>query len=732
MAETKNGELEDTLRVRRRQAAEEDSLARRLRFERMATRISSRLVAPDDLDAAIAACLADLGEVTFAGRAAVCLLVDDGSPLDIAYEWCVDDLGLQAPQLGDLLSDDYTWWMDRLRAGEAIHIPDVTQLPPEAAAEAAAMEQVGVKSLLALPLLWQEGAGGFLAIADVNNTGSWSDEDLALLRLAAETIGAALGQACTHAELHTLDQRYRALVEASPDAIVQTSLDLEIVWANDVAAKLLRYDSPDDLVGTSGLSPITPAERSTALANAERARKEGGIAAQPYTATRSDGSSLRVEVNANLLLDEDGDPSGFIAVIRDITEREELHARLAQSDRMASVGRLAAGVAHEINNPLTYVLFNVQGLASDLPDIEAGIGQLRTWLASHLEPDLASRALAEMDRQLDPTLFEDLAERASDAAIGAERIRGIVRDLRTFSRVEDDRKVPVHLRSVIESVLRMAYNEIRYRARLVKEYDRIPAVLGTEGRLGQVFLNLVINAAQSITEGDADHNVIRVRTWQEADEICASVEDTGCGIAPQDLGSVFVPFYTTKPPGIGLGLGLPICQAIVDGAGGRIDVESQEGEGSRFVVRLPVPSAQDLDQRGHTPLPAGPPAQTRRRALVVDDEESVGRMLRRALGRRFDVTVTHSGLEAKRIFAESTDYDVVLCDMLMPGMTGMELHAYLCEEHPELAARMVFMTGGAFTPAAADFLARVDNPRLDKPFELAELQAVLETLTEGE
>jgi signal transduction histidine kinase len=250
----------------------------------------------------------------------------------------------------------------------------------------------------------------------------------------------------------------------------------------------------------------------------------------------------------------------IMAITRDLTERMHIQQRLRIADRMASVGMLAAGVAHEINNPLAYVTANLGYLGEAL-------------------------------KRLDPGTIDNAAELGDvleEAHEGCERIRQIVRDLKMFSREDEAPSRPVELKRVLESSINMAWNEIRHRARLVKDFTEVPPVLAKESRLGQVFLNLLVNAAQAIPEGGADRNEIRVTLRSEADRVLVEVRDTGSGIPPETLPRIFDPLFTTKPVGIGTGLGLSISHSIVRGMGGEITVDSVIGKGTTFTVSLPA------------------------------------------------------------------------------------------------------------------------------------------------
>lgn len=388
------------------------------------------------------------------------------------------------------------------------------------------------------------------------------------------------------------------------------------------------------------------------------------------------------------------------------SERLKMQEQLLIADRMASVGTLAAGVAHEINNPLASLMVNLQ-LAS------AELTQLR----------VAVRGAARVDDPGVEARLGAIDEHLRDATEGSERVRQIVRDLRIFSRSDEARTGPVDVHRVLDSSCRIAWAEIRHRARLVKDFGEVLPVEGNEGRLGQVFLNLIINAAQAIPEGRAATNEIRLVTrMDENGRVVVEVRDTGVGIAESLLGRIFDPFYTTKPIGVGTGLGLAICHRIITALDGEVRVQSQIAKGTTVRVTLPA-AHSDAPQ----PSPAAAPEDVgpRGRVLVVDDEPMLVRAFRRILASEHDVQVETSAAVALERVVLGERFDVILCDLMMPNVTGMDLHASLLRLAPDQAERMVFMTGGAFTPGAREFLDRVLNTRVEKPIDPAGLRSLL-------
>jgi PAS domain S-box-containing protein len=428
-------------------------------------------------------------------------------------------------------------------------------------------------------------------------------------------------------------------------------------------------------------SSIHPAERERVTRGLVSALSERRATwTDSYRFRRGDGSYAAVSDRGRLLFDAFGAPVRLIGEMSDVSRQQELQARLALTERLASVGTLAAGVAHEINNPLA-------------------------WITSNLH-----YALEELDKLRvapQPALVDEVSEALTDARTGAERVGVIVRDLKMFSRAQDDQS------GVLESSITMARNEIRHRALLERRFDDVPLVKGNEGRLSQVFLNLLINAAHALPEGDVTHQRIVVSTSLDSHgHVVVTVRDTGQGIAADVLPHIFDPFFTTKPVGQGTGLGLSICHSLVTALGGSIEVESQQGRGSTFRVLLPAAPPEfrrtPVPQAERLPVPRGLVA-------LIDDEPSVLFALQRVLGPHHDVrsfTEPRAALEA----LPGLKPDVIFCDVMMPDMSGAEVYHRLQASHPVLAARLVFMTGGAFSSTAREFLDEVQRPVLDKPF----------------
>ncbi len=532
-------------------------------------------------------------------------------------------------------------------------------------------------------------------------------EEVDYLQAGANVIASAIEQGRAQEELRRSESSFRSLIEHSPEAIL-VSRDRIICYVNHALVGYLGYPSAQDLLGISAFDIVHPEDRRL-VAGRLRTIDDTGAPAVPREMRflRRDGTAVLAE-SIGVPVVFDGKPA-IAAMIRDVTERRKLEARLHLNDRLASLGTLAAGVAHEVNNPLTYVLGNL-----DL--IRGVVTELRT--ARSELPAVSSDAERRVDERLG-----DLDKLAEEARDGGERVRSIVFDLKKFSRADGkEAPVAVDVVGVLRSAINVVRNQIRYRAQLVEEYEEIPLVAGSEARLGQVFMNLLVNAAQAIPEGAAQHHYIGVRTRTGEDgRAVIEVTDTGSGIAPEIQGRLFDPFFTTKPFGVGTGLGLSICHSIIAGAGGEIVVESQLGKGSCFRVLLPPAPAQV-----QVCAPPSRALSTRRaRVLLVDDDVFVAGVCRRMLAPVHEVTVLHSGRAALEHLLEGAEYDVIFCDLLMPEMTGMDLFETLERRAPQVAGRFVFLSGGAFTSQARTFRERVPNPFLDKPCTAAVLLAAV-------
>jgi PAS domain S-box-containing protein len=501
--------------------------------------------------------------------------------------------------------------------------------------------------------------------------------------------GKAEAEPGTHAKMVPMTEAERhlaALIEAEPECVKTVAPDGTLLSMNPAGVAMLDADSATQLLGHRVFDVVAPEHRDMYV-RYHRQICAGERGVLEFDMISLKGTRRHMEATSAPLLT----PEGVIhlSITRDITERK----RAVQAERMAAIGVLAAGVAHEINNPLSYLLANLQF------------------------------ALGELARGTNPQAIERVQAALEEARHGGERIQAIVTDLKTFSRPDERDHGPVRVSQAIESAITIAWNEIRHRAQLVRRFDETVHVAGNAAQLGQIFLNLLINASHAIPAGAADRHEIVIEIRREGDRAVVAISDTGVGISPIDASRIFEPFVSTKPIGAGTGLGLWICRRIVTDLGGTICVEPGASRGATFRVELPA-----CEPRAPTPrLPTPPPA---RRAVVavIDDEPLVARALQRLLSHDHEVVVFERARDAMDWFQQGKPCDIVICDLMMPEVTGMELDAWLRANRPALAARTIFLTGGAFTPTAIAFVRQPDRRCLDKPIDLARLEREIDSL----
>jgi PAS domain S-box-containing protein len=588
---------------------------------------------------------------------------------------------------------------DLIRAARTVHLPS-GELDPDV--ENDLLEKAGASAMLIVPLrnTASTSLGCILMIARGRELEQ--DDWRAFGHGIATQVSHVLTLARAYEEREIAERRATehaalldAMIEGAPDYVAHLDLDGTIRLMN---RPLFEHPSTG-VVGTNIFS-YPAGDHAIAL---KKALAQIGLTGQPQgfeaSVFRPDGTQVWYSTRLGPVK-ENGKVTGAVLVSRDVSDKKQTEMHLMLSDRMASVGTLAAGVAHEINNPLASVIANLDMAMQDIV------------------------ALSETS-----TLPPDLSEELKDARVAADRVREIVRDLKIFSRGEEDRHGPVDVEHVLESTLRMAWNELRHRAKLVKHYTKVPQVDANDSRLGQVFLNLIINAAHAIPPGNYDANEIRISTAVDplTNRVVVSIKDTGTGIPLEVRPRLFTPFFSTKPVGVGTGLGLAISHRIITQFGGTITYDTEVGKGTEFHISLPI-AGNAAPAVTTQKIWTRQSAVRRGNILVIDDEETLAQAIRRFLGVEHNVTAVYRARDALDLLELGTRYDVILCDLMMPQITGMELHGEVIRMDPAQASRIVFLTGGAFTPTAREFLVGTPNRRIEKPFDLKEVRRLVNEL----
>lgn len=665
---------------------------------RVIARLSSAFIrnVGDELDDTINAALRDLAGVVGANHSLVFRFEGDPVRGSNTHEWCADAAMSQRELLRDFDPTRFPYYWRRLQAGEEIVIQSPGELPDEAALERAWDLEHGFRARLFTPLRVGDelvGAVGFYGLTGQDTR--WPEGSLAVLEIVGDLFSSALASRRAEAARRDSESVYRTLVETCPDAIALTALDGTIMKVNSRALEIYGVDRVEDMVGLSAFELVAPADRERARANIQR-RASDNPGDVEYLLQRADGATFPGELGAAPVFGADGRPWAVVAVVRDVSERVRMQTQLEQATRMASLGTLAAGVAHEVNNPLTYVLLSIQRICSDLPALRSG----------------------------DTVQQRKLAESARAALDGTERIATIVRDLHRFSHVDDGEITSCEIGDILDRALALCAHQFRCRARVVRNYHPCPPIEGRSGRLVQLFVNLLTNAAHAIDEGDFDNNVVVMSAEPDGDAVVVTVSDTGSGIPEDARARLFEPFFTTKATGVGSGLGLSISSAIVTAHGGTIDVSTELEVGTTFRVRLPLRASERPTAAGGAP-PAPAIAGKRQRVLIVDDEPAICRAVTHVLEADHDVTAVHSGADAKRVLTEDGAFDVILCDLMMPDVTGMALYSWVVDNVPALEPRMIFITGASAHASVRAFANRHADRVLHKPFAHEELRATI-------
>ena len=616
------------------------------------------------------------------------ILEDDGSARMLAAS------GIALPYVGQSLPAAGSAVARVAADGRSIAIADI-----EAEGSAALLHEAtlpiyraaGVRSLVVVPLRRQRQRIGGVVILCLRPR-VWSEAEVRRVEAMSDMLSVALDNADHVDNLRQAESRFRTLFRAAPDAILTVLPTGEVTEAND-SAHVLTGIEPDALKGRKFAELVAGEDRLAVMRALEGALK--GIMARLEVRLKREGG-LRLAALAITGL-PGAEPPTVLIVARDITGERELRARLLETERLAAVGELVAGVAHEVNNPLGSISAFAQLLLKDA-----------TLVGEHRESIEVIRS-------------------------ETQRASQVVRDLLAFARRAPAELGAVELNELVERSLRLrGFQLTSARVQLVSELDpALPAIEGDARQLQQVLLNLVTNAIQAMALRGG--GTLTVRTRADAGNVRVEVSDTGPGVPAHARPHIFEPFFTTKPEGEGTGLGLSVSYGIVAAHDGEIRLaDTPPGTGATFVITLPTgegvasrrPSGEVAVVAARSPL-AG------RRLLVVDDEpalraglEAFGRM------RGIEVFAAASGPVALAA-ANAQPFDAVVCDLRMPGMDGVAFHEELRRSHPTLADRTVFVTGDV-----VDISQRLGpasrQPTVAKPFTFERLEEVLIAVVRGE
>ncbi|MCF7853914.1 MAG: response regulator [Candidatus Pacebacteria bacterium] len=552
----------------------------------------------------------------------------------------------------------------------------------------------------------QKQTAAYFVPADWSAEGSQNAQTAALRqcrgRNELESLSEALNQIQTDMSqsLSRLDEQatmlrdLMTLLDQINDLVIIAGKDDRILYCNRAAQRYFGVITGDRL-------RYAMAEGALAAQNSEQCLdilESWETRDEEIAFRRLDGTSVTLHVLLNIAEnEEDGKASRKIITARDVTQLNRLERQLYRSEKLASLGQLISGVAHELNNPLAAIL---------------GFAELCR--NSHDKKDIGEE-LEVIERE-------------------ARRTAHIVENLLTFSRQRKKHRTPTDVHELLERCFALvAYNFRTTGLTVRRDYNsHLPSLMLDGYQVQQVFMNIILNAAQALKDAATPDPCIQVSTTIADDQTSAIVEiaDNGPGIPEEDMDMVFKPFFTTKNEDQGTGLGLPVSLRIIQQHGGTIDVESAPSEGARFIIRLPVAESTRKRSVGVKPKPAIA-ERMRGHVLVVDDEPSVREMTNKILHRMGLKTTSADSLQNALAALNREDYDLVLVDVYMPDGRGTDLWKYVSRHQPELVERVIFITGD---PRIEQDLARFEGQKVKvllKPFHMNDLQRTVRNALES-
>ncbi len=501
--------------------------------------------------------------------------------------------------------------------------------------------------------------------------------------------------------LYNQREELKNFIKLFPDGVF-IYRDGQIRYANEKVAAYLNMD-PSEIVGKEIFNFVHPSSHELIKSRVADLKRNPTKVNEPteFTMIRSGSSEPFVVECTSINTLFDGEKS-VLVVMRDLTERKKLQMKLMQNDRLTSLGQLAAGVGHEINNPLTSILLKLELL---------------------------------QEKQTSTLGSPDVSKVVSEIKDGLERIKYISTDLKTLARNRDEDVLSnIDVNRILQATAHMTRNEIEHRARFVFHPGVIAPVYANEARLSQVFLNILINAIQAIEPGSADENEISVKTYALNHNVVIEIRDSGSGIPDDMKDRLFQPFQTTKPVGLGTGLGLSICDSIIRKYNGAIEYESQMGSGSLF--RIVIPESDVKEVKAPTADSSASlkksikSASAGRKVMIVDDDKEVLGIFNEFVSRDYEVSTFRDSRDALKVLAAGEQFDCIVCDLMMPNVGGVEFYQRLQEVSPSHAQKIIFVTGGSFTAATDQFLRKPGIIFFEKPISYRELLRAIASLIE--
>jgi PAS domain S-box-containing protein len=679
----------------------EEELQYRLKFQRLITTVSSRFINlyPAQIDDEIDYTLQQIGVFADADRSYVFQFSDDQKSVSCTHEWCSDQIEPTIERFQNASVDTFPWALKRFLSGKMLLIPRVSDLPPEAIKEKQEFEQLGIQSILAVPMIFSNKVMGFIGLDSVKEEKMWAGDTNSLLKIVGQVFANALENKKTRQALLESEERLRIVFETFPDpvTIIQAD-DGRCIDVNSAFTRVTGW-TYDEVVGktTADLDIWNdPQEREKLTAAITEHGKVENLEAQFRL---KDGRLITALISAILIILRN--KPHILTITRDISElkaaqqeREQLKTRLIQAQKMEAIGTLAGGIAHDFNNILGAII----GYA------EMALYDTQKGSMEHYNIEQVLKA--------------------------GHRAKDLVKQILAFSRKSEQDKKIIFLTPIIKEVLKLLRASLPTTIEIKLNIEpNLDAIFADPTQIHQVMMNLCTNSAHAM--GDKGgilavnlHNVnLNIEAAAQYPElnpglyVKLSISDTGCGMNAATMQRIFDPYFTTKELDKGTGMGLAVVHGIVKGHGGGIHVESAAGKGTRFDILFPAIIRQVMSETEELKaLPTG-----NETILCVDDEQpliELGKSMLKKLGYRVETRILP--LEAIEVFKAAPDkFDLVISDMTMPAMTGVSLAKKLMEIRPEIP--VVICTG---------YSEQIDESRakelgikgfLMKPFTIREL-----------
>jgi PAS domain S-box-containing protein len=695
----------------------EDALCHSVALEELITIVSTNFINihQDEIDKEIENALQKLGEFVQIDRSYIFQLDRETNLINNTHEWCAPGIESHKHRLRNIPISSFKWLIEKLLGGNIVYIFNLNEIPAEGDDFRKELEIENIRSILCVPLICSGEPVGMIGFDSVRTEIKWEEDTINLLKIMGDIIVNALERKKFDEALHKNEEKYRTITENINVGIYRTTPGDEgrVIEVNPAFVSMFGFNNKEELLKVPIPSLYeNPDDRKKFN---EQLKKEGSLKNWEALFRKRDGTIFTGSDTCVVVKDENGNVLYYDGIFEDITERKRMEQMVLQSEKMASLGTLAAGVAHEINNPIGYIYSNLKTMEKYAETLRKHLGTTKQMIIEYARKK-GDNELLNTFEQLHTNFqmsfyFNDMMSAIRESLEGVEKVKKIVLDLRDFARAEKYEIKPANINEAIEKTLNIIWNELKYKAEVVKDLGQLPDIKCDIQRITQVLMNILMNAVQAIEK----RGKIAIKTYTAHNAVVIQISDTGKGISRSDLSRIFDAFFTTKGPGQGTGLGLTIALKIIQEHKGTITVSSEVGKGATFTILLPVEREKPVQAL---------------KVLVVDDDEDCRLSLAKEI-QFYNPAITamtaKDGFEVGDIY-NTFQPDVVILDITMPGMNGFEVCRKIVSDEGKEKTKVIMITGydgedlkrKSFEAGAVQFL--------EKPIHLQTLFEILDTI----